>query len=619
MNTMIIVTTAESAAPVIRWGARIAQVAGHSLMVLSCFFDKPPSPISPLDAKPEWHAEPLVRHARAALDELDAPIVEHFILSSPNPAPAIIEAITQHQIEFLCVGTDVERPEKSPAQKLGRHLLRFAPCSKLLLDPGDADGTGYRRILMPLAAQQDTFMLGAAAELADKLDCEIVPLEVGSYFGKDSQMIAQRNLESRLAEAGLSPSGNLKPMVSLGGRVWPAIIQKSQHSDLVLIGSNSQRVLQKIRSEEKKQTESGTTRACVGLFQPRREILDQYDMLNRFFNWLPTLKAAERLSLFERLQEGARWNVDFILMIGLSTAIASLGLIQNSTAVVIGAMVVAPLMTPLIGSGLALVQGNLKFFRDALRTMCLGALVCLLISTLIGLVTPMEELTPELLARGGPTLLDLGVAYLSGVAAAYAMARPSLLGALAGVAIATALVPPLATVGIALTEARWDISEGAAILFITNLTAIILGAATIYRGIGIQGTRLGVGMPLWGRRTVMALVLLALILTAPLWNELTSQLREGQTRTPTLPVSQAVREAIIKRVHLDYGVNFVQARRVGVESDLDIAIYLSSAGPVSINLVTDLKKMVNELIKEDVNVGVFVFQEAPIRKAISSE
>ncbi len=93
---------------------------------------------------------------------------------------------------------------------------------------------------------------------------------------------------------------------------------------------------------------------------------------------------------------------------------------------------VAPLMTPLIGAGFAIVHGNLKFFLGSIKEMGFGIIAALTISIFFFFVVPLQELTPELLARGAPTLIDLVVAFLSGTAAAYALARPSLLGALAG-------------------------------------------------------------------------------------------------------------------------------------------------------------------------------------------
>lgn len=244
--------------------------------------------------------------------------------------------------------------------------------------------------------------------------------------------------------------------------------------------------------------------------------------------------------------------------------------------------------------------------------MTYGIASALIISIVIGWITPMEELTPQLLARGVPTLLDLGVALISGIAAAYAMARPALLSALAGVAIAAALVPPLATVGIALTHGAWATAQGSAILFATNLVAIILGAAWIFGRLGIQGTRHGIGLPLWVRRTVISLLLLSVLLTAPLGARFNQQLLEGQTRPYTLPVSQAVYKAVANRVNQDDGVTLVSASRIGVQSDIDVAILLAAENPVNSAFIVDLKKVVNNARKEDVKVVVHVFNKAAI-------
>jgi uncharacterized hydrophobic protein (TIGR00271 family) len=305
-------------------------------------------------------------------------------------------------------------------------------------------------------------------------------------------------------------------------------------------------------------------------------------------------------------------NTDFVVMIGLSTAIASLGLIQDSVAVVIGAMVVAPLMTPLIGAGMSLVQGNMMFFLNSLRAMGYGIAVALGISMLIGIVVPLEELTPQLLARGAPTLLDLAVALLSGIAAAYAMARPTLLGALAGVAIAAALVPPLASVGISIIHAQWFVAKGAAILFITNLVAIILGAAWIFGELGIQGSRHGIGMPLWVRRTLISLILCSVLLSAPLQWGFSRQQRAGQTRPYTLPLSRTVHKAIVDRVYEETGVTFVSASRFGMESDMDVLILLAAEKPVPADFISNLKKVVSNTLEEAVRVGVYVFKQVGV-------
>jgi uncharacterized hydrophobic protein (TIGR00271 family) len=615
---MVVITQAESATALVRWAARLAKMREESLIVLCCIFTEPILPPEPVTAKDREGTEELIKVAAEAVSEIQDVKVKVLMMRHPTPAKTIIEEIQEREVDLLGVGMDFTLPKDTTINRLGRRLLRFAPCKMFILDPGDEDGSRYQRILLPMGLHLGAFALRTAARLAEKLDCTVTPFEVGSYFGTDSREVAHRSLLSKLKEAGIEASKWIKPTVTLTGEKWKSVVNKSRGSDLMLTGTTAIRDVRKFRVEEKKQIGPEGPKVAIGLVRPwtmERKPSWIRMMASHVFSWLPTLEATDRIDLFDRLQVGARWNIDFMMMMCLSTAIASLGLIQNSTAVVIGAMVVAPLMTPLIGAGLALVQGNTIFFRDSIKAMGFGIGAALLISLILGLIVPMEQLTPELLARGAPTIIDLGVAFLSGAAAAYAVARPSLLGALAGVAIAAALVPPLATVGISLAEGVWEISEGAAILFATNLVAIILGAAFIYRRLGIQGSRLGRGLPLWGRRTVLFLCLLAVILTAPLGYRLAHQLREGQTRPYTLPVSQSVREAIKERVHQEYGVTFISASRFGAESDRDVAILLSAAKPVSINLISDLKKLVNQKIEEDVTVAVYVFQEAGVKRA----
>ena len=617
MNTMVVVTQTESATALVRWAARLAKMREESLTVLCCLLGEPLLPLEPVGAKYPEGGEELLKVVSEAVGEIKDMEVPLLVMRHTAPARAIIKVVQEREIELLCIGMDFTLPGDAMINRMGRRLLRFAPCKMFVLDPGDQDGSSYQRILLPMGLHLRAFALRTAASLAEKLDCTVTPFEVGSYFGTDSREVAHRSLLSKLKGAGIEASKWIKPMVTLTGETWKSVVDKSRYSDLLLTGATAIRDVRRFRVEEKKHIGPEGPRVAIGLV--RRWTLEQKPswfgiMTTHMFSWLPTLDATDRIDLFDRLQVGARWNIDFMMMICLSTAIASLGLIQNSTAVVIGAMVVAPLMTPLIGAGLALVQGNTIFFRDSIKAMGFGIGASLLISLILGFIVPMEQLTPELLARGGPTIIDLGVAFLSGAAAAYAVARPSLLGALAGVAIAAALVPPLATVGISFAEGVWGVTEGAAILFATNLVAIILGAAFIYRRLGIQGSRLGKGLPLWGRRTVLFLCLLVVILTAPLGYRLAQQLREGQTRPYTFPVSLSMRQAIKERVHQEYGVTFISAVRFGFKRDTDIAILLSSANPVSVNLIADLKQRVNDEMGENVQVAVHSLQETGVEK-----
>lgn len=176
----------------------------------------------------------------------------------------------------------------------------------------------------------------------------------------------------------------------------------------------------------------------------------------------------------------ARLDRKFLLLIILSAAIATLGLLQSSTAVVIGAMLVSPLMGPImgVGFGLATIESNL--IRRSLVTLAAGMGVAILVAMLIIWLSPIRDVTPELRARTQPTLLDLGVAVVGGVAGVYAIIR-KLSGVMVGVAIATALVPPLSTVGFGLATGRMDFALGAALLFLTNTLAIAFAATIVAR------------------------------------------------------------------------------------------------------------------------------------------
>ena len=238
---------------------------------------------------------------------------------------------------------------------------------------------------------------------------------------------------------------------------------------------------------------------------------------------VPQIDRERRVKLVDNLQLNSQFNFDFGALISLSTLIAALGLVRDSGAVVIGAMLVAPLMTPLVAMGFALVQGNLKLIRSALRSVAWGFAIALLIGASIGLMlrllAPGLEISNEMANRGSPNFLDLVVALASGVAAAYAMGRPNLISALPGVAIAAALVPPIATSGLALTMGDLALAGGASLLFFTNIVAIVLGTAITFWSVGIS-TRISEGRPaqIWPRYWLIGFVILSILLTLEMWN-----------------------------------------------------------------------------------------------------
>ncbi|MFN9624435.1 MAG: DUF389 domain-containing protein [Cyanobacteriota bacterium] len=191
----------------------------------------------------------------------------------------------------------------------------------------------------------------------------------------------------------------------------------------------------------------------------------------------PLPQPRDRLELLCRdFQRDARFSTVFVVLTLGAALIATLGLLANSAAVVIGAMVVAPWILPLQAMAFEVLRGNLPGFLAALRTLLLGVLLGVLVSVGVGLMVGMPTFGQEVIARTHPNLLDLGVALAAGAVAMFAKLRKEAVSALAGLAIAVALVPPMCVVGLSLSAGLWPRAGGALVLFLTNLLGILSGA-----------------------------------------------------------------------------------------------------------------------------------------------
>ena len=177
-------------------------------------------------------------------------------------------------------------------------------------------------------------------------------------------------------------------------------------------------------------------------------------------------------------------SLNYALGLLFSAGIATLGLVLNSPAVVIGAMLISPLMGPILASGLALAASDLYLGIKSLLSILVGVSVSVLFSAGLVWLLPFQTPTSEILTRTQPNLLDLGVALFSGLAGSVVVCRRAAGGgvtALPGVAIAVALMPPLCTVGFGIGSGfAWPIISGAGLLFLTNLAAIVASAFLVF-------------------------------------------------------------------------------------------------------------------------------------------
>jgi len=201
--------------------------------------------------------------------------------------------------------------------------------------------------------------------------------------------------------------------------------------------------------------------------------------------------------LFISLRDDAKINSIYITLMVLSTMLATIGLFQGSTAVVIGAMLLAPLMAPIVSLAMGLLRGNMELLKNSATKIALGITLALLASALITQLFPHKMITSEISNRLSPSLLDLAVAIISGIAGAYSKSFKEIIQSLAGVAIAVALVPPLAVAGIGIGRGNLDFFIQAFLLFSTNLIGITLAAIFTFRILGfspIVYARRGIGL-----------------------------------------------------------------------------------------------------------------------------
>ncbi len=203
-------------------------------------------------------------------------------------------------------------------------------------------------------------------------------------------------------------------------------------------------------------------------------------LVNRTVNLTPERRREVTGDLFPEGSELRSYLYRFTILQSLSVLIAVFGLISNSTAVVIGAMLVAPLMRPVLAVGAAMVSGwparQGTFFTVVVAASAGSAFLAWATTKL--LLPDSTPISAEILARTSPTLIDVGIALAAGAAGAYATVRKEVGEALPGVAVAVAL--PLATVGVTFALGRTDLAWGALLLYLTNLAGIVLVGALVF-------------------------------------------------------------------------------------------------------------------------------------------
>ena len=500
-----------------------------------------------------------------------------------NPVEPVLEELDSSSAQLLILPRHRDLKTSAADFALQRELFYKASCTTLQLCVGNRDPESCRRILVPTRGSRNT---AAALRLATDL--------AESTGGHVDAVYFQQEIDEAAAEAGERIIGRLidKYADDDGRRVITRSVvcddiakgiqdQANSTADLLILGASYHSVLHRLFfSSIREQIIAAPLQPTVVVVRPAApwssRLLEACQQSIR--EVIPQLDRQRRVNLVERIHGSSRWDIDFVALICLSTLIAGLGLVQNSTAVVIGAMLVAPLMTPLLGAGLALVQGNKLLASCTAGTVVRGFLVALVIGWLLGIINPLETATSEMLARCSPGVSDLLIAYASGLAAAYANGRPHLVSALPGVAIAAALVPPIATTGLAISMARWELAFGAGLLFLTNIVAIILGAACSLWAVGIRSTHAHSFTSSWGTRAMVALAIIAIGLGI-------------YESTSPVVVPDTLRQEITSLLVGQRDSNLVDIRLVRFSESQEIQIVVASPNPADRDLLDQLSEL----------------------------
>lgn len=309
------------------------------------------------------------------------------------------------------------------------------------------------------------------------------------------------------------------------------------------------------------------------------------ELIKRNLPFLPKAGQEEFKEVFNVLRENARTSSSYLVMMMLSTLIASFGLYGDSSPVIIGAMILAPLMAPLVSFSMGIIRNDFQMMKISFRTIFIGTTLAMFAATFVSLIIPLKVLTSEMNSRLTPNLLDLGIAVASGIAAAFVHAREEIAKSLAGVAIAVALIPPLAVAGIGIGWMDWNVFSGAFLLYLTNLAGIILFGGLTFWLLGFAPFKRA-------RRNLIYTLITVLIICIPL----------------TLAYSTIVQEARISRDLEGLQLENITLKdvkpRVISKGQVQITLRIVAEKNISDPELRELKKKIEERLGLDVKLEI---------------
>ena len=420
--------------------------------------------------------------------------------TAPAIARGILDYAREQSADLIILG--VNPSERTGFGPIDEAVMETSHCGVLAVRPGGETKDIERIIVGVDGSDQSRTAAVLALMLGESLDLPVQALHVRDQTY--SRAFARAMLDKSLADLpGPQPRDRVVIEAAVPGQ---GLAARSRSSDIIVLGSSKQTRLDNLMSTHTSDLMYRRSSSTVIVVSQRagetRSVVERVTTRVRALR--PHLTRLERDTVVWNSASAAPLSTDFVILLAVSALLASFGLLQNSSAVVIGAMLVAPLLGPLAAASVGLVTARLGLSVRALLTLGVGTFATIATATAAGLVIPIGAPTSEMLARGSPSLIDLGVAIAAGVVGAYATARKDIPAALAGVAIAAALVPPLCTTGLAISIGDAGLAYGSFLLFITNIVSVVLTGGLVLRWMGMQpNSEQSSGRAAWGAAIVV--------------------------------------------------------------------------------------------------------------------
>lgn len=446
----------------------------------------------------------IIRAVRKWEDTCEIELVKH---PGMQVAAGILEIAQQYEANQILLGLSDPVRGQVELGDVAQAVTEHAPCDVLIYR--DSDSPGFTRIVVPVGgsiASRVTVSMGVRLAKGTDRPCEALHVYTNHRPEWESRMRVEKML------ASVRGYNIVQTKVVGGINEADTVLGNIGENDILVVGKSERSSLEKWLYGNTAQRLLDRAPGPVLLVARSQEHSADQAQNRRRLSWLrPVLADIEQDQIVWGAQDTAAPSLDYFVLIIVASMLASLGLLLDSGAVVIGAMLVAPLMGPIVSFGVGLVTARFRLLRQAAVTVALGILTAFAVGFILGKLVPLNAPTQELLGRGYPSILDAGVAVGAGFIAAYATARRGIPAALSGVAIAAALVPPVNAFGLNLAFGETRLALGAALLFCANMVSIALVAALVFFWLGMRPRRL----PNYRHRLRYAAILTTLVLMVP--------------------------------------------------------------------------------------------------------